>query len=119
MSGDAEYLEREIMVIKSILNLLIIGAVMAILLRVWPAASDSAPYVRVMPSSGAGEINLQLMHQVETSLQQTGIAARGLVLDRSGVTVRVADAATRDNAMSVLQTALGSSCTLMPDAVSP
>ncbi|OYY95937.1 MAG: hypothetical protein B7Y41_01240 [Hydrogenophilales bacterium 28-61-23] len=107
------------MTTKSILSLVVIGVLLTTALRAWPVLSGSEPYVRVTPSIGAGEINLQLMHQVETALMHAGIEARRVVLDRGGVTVRVADAATRDSAMSVLQSALGSSCTLMPDAVSP
>lgn len=107
------------MTAKSILNLVVVGAVLAILLRAWPALSQAEPYVRVMPADGPGEISLQLMHQVETALMHAGIDARRLVLDRGGVTVRVADAATRDSAVSALQNTLGSSCAVLPDAVSP
>lgn len=105
------------MSVKSVLNLLIIGAVLAVLLRIWPAFPGSEPALRITPTGGAEALDLRLMHQVETTLQRTGIAARGLVLDRGGVTVRVADVATRDSAMNALQMALGATCTVLPDAM--
>lgn len=107
------------MTAKFLLNLAIIGALLATALHAWPAFSGAEPSVRVIPADAANETNLQLMHQVETTLMQAGIDARRLVLDRSGVTVRVADAATRDSALRVLQTALGASCAVLPDAGSP
>lgn len=106
------------MTAKPIWKLIVIGAVLAIVLHAWPALSRSEPYVRVTPARSVDGINLRLMHQVEVALLHAGIDARGVVLDRGGVTVRLADAGTRDSAMGVLQIALGATCTVTPDAVS-
>jgi len=103
---------------KSILNLIFIGTLLAVVLHAWPALSRSEPYLRVTSSRSVDGINLRLMHQVEVALMRAGIAARGVVLDRGGVTVRLADTNTRDSAMGVLQIAMGTTCRVTPDTVS-
>jgi len=94
---------------------MVIGALPAVALFAWPAASGSDAYLRVTAPSDVAGIDQRLMDRVEVALMDAGIDPRGVVLDRSGVSVRLADAGTRDHALSPLKRALGAIGTVSPD----
>ena len=97
---------------KHLWKLIAIGVFLAIPVYAWPVWSNPELHVRGTPTSEAGGIDLRLMHRVESALMDAGIDARGVVLDRDGVTVRLASANDRDHALAVLKATLGANHTV-------
>lgn len=106
------------MAAKSMRNLIVIGALLAIPVYAWSVSSGSELSVRATSSGHTAELNLRLMDRVEVALMKAGIDARRIILDGRGVTVRLPDGDTRNSAIGVLRNALGPAYAVTPAAVS-
>jgi len=77
-----------------------------------PNLFGEVPAVQVSPANSVIQIDQALMHRVEDDLKAASIPTLGLILDQSGVKVRLPDTDTQLKAKDALQASLGSSYTV-------
>jgi len=87
--------------------LLVVFAILLGLLYSIPNLFGEAPAVQVSLAKNAGQIDAKTMQLVEDALKQGNIAVDAIIMDKSGVKVRLADTDTQIKAQDVLKNSLG------------
>lgn len=87
--------------------LLVVAAVLLGLLYSVPNLFGEAPAVQVSLAKNGGKLDEKSLSQVESALKQSGITIDALIMDKTGIKVRLKDTDTQIKAQDVLKTALG------------